>query len=435
MMPKNTGSLPGKGGTGVYQPSEKNRERFQALAALPAVRTALELIERDQDRCIEEQCELTCIEAPTGSEEKRAGVFAEKLRALGLEDVHIDRNGNVVALRRGRGGGPKVVIEGHLDTVFPFGTVTGVERRDGFLYAPGIGDDTRALAMLLSLVRAMNEAGIETAGDVVIVGTAREEGVGSLGGMKDFLADNGDIEAALSVDNHDMGEIGYQATSGETWEIRFSGQGGHAFGAFGSISQPLHAAARAVAKIADIEVPEQPKTSYCVSNFHSGNDAGVHAIASEAVIKLNFRSNSVQEFEKLKAKIFDAVEAACREETERWGKNAVCCEKKLIGSMPGGEQDADSPLVQAAWLSLEHLGVTPSLSKGGCTNANVAIAKGIPALCIGRAWAPDAESRKSYNHSLDERYPIAGAYKPVQQALLVLLSAAGVYGAVDSVLK
>ncbi|HIU42766.1 MAG TPA: M20/M25/M40 family metallo-hydrolase [Candidatus Ventrousia excrementavium] len=419
----------------MYQTSEQCAQQFKTMTGLPQVQKALELIEQDQDRCIAEQCELVQIEAPTGHEEKRAAVFADKLRALGLEDVHIDRGGNVVALRRGKGKGPRVLIEGHLDTVFPFGSVKGVEQRDGFIYAPGIGDDTRALAMLLSLARAMNEAGIETAGDVVFVGTTREEGTGSLGGMKDFLQDNPDIDISLSIDNNDMSGIVYQATIGETWEVTFSGTGGHAFGAFGTIAQPIHAAARAVAKIADIQVPAEPKTTYCVSNFHGGNDAGVHAIASEAVVKLNFRSNSPEEFEVMKKKIFDAFEQAAREETDRWGKNTIEWSKKLIGSVPGGSQDEHAPLVEAAWLSLEHVGVEPVLAKGGCTNANVAMARGIPALCMGRAYAPDAESKTIYNHSLDERYPVAGAYKAVQQALLVLLMAAGVDGVFGSIVK
>ena len=418
-----------------YKVSQKVKDTFEALSSSESVKKGLEAIKKDQDRCINEQIELTLIEAPTFHEEKGAEAMKKKMEELGLEDVHIDRGGNVVGVRKGSGGGKRVLIEGHLDTVFPFGSVKKVEEKNGFLYAPGIGDDTRALAMLLSLARAMNEAGIETAGDVVFVGTTREEGTGSLGGMKDFLQDNPDIDISLSIDNNDMSGIVYQATVGETWEVTFKGMGGHAFGAFGSIAQPIHAAARAVAKIADIQVPAEPKTTYCVSNFHGGNDAGVHAIASEAVVKLNFRSNSPEEFEVMKKKIFDAFEQAAREETDRWGKNTIEWSKKLIGSVPGGGQDEHAPLVETAWLSLEHVGVEPVLAKGGCTNANVAMSRGIPALCMGRAYAPDAESKTIYNHSLDERYPVAGAYKAVQQALLVLLMAAGVDGVFGSIVK
>ena len=141
----------------MYQVSERTRAQFEKMMSLEPVKEALRFIEEDQPNAIREQKELVVIEAPTGQEEERAKVFAEKFKALGLEDVHIDRGGNVIGIRKGTGKGPKVLIEGHLDTVFPFGTVQGVEERDGFLYAPGIGDDTRALAMLLCMIRALNK--------------------------------------------------------------------------------------------------------------------------------------------------------------------------------------------------------------------------------------------------------------------------------------
>ena len=405
------------------------------MLGLESVKTALKFIEKDQDRTIKDQKELVLIEAPTGQEENRARAYMEKFKALGLLDVRIDAHGNVIGVRKGSGAGPKVLIEGHLDTVFPFGTVHGVEEKDGFLYAPGIGDDTRALAMLLCLIRTLNETEIKTCGDIVFVGTTREEGMGGLGGMKDFLRDNDDIDISLSLDNNDMSALVYEATGGETYEVNFYGIGGHAFGCFGKMAQPIHAAARAVAKIADFVVPEDPKTSFCVSNFHGGNDAGVHAIAPQATIKFNFRSNSPEELSGLKDRIFDAVEAACIEETKKWGQDTITWDKKLISEVPGGVQDANSPLVETAYLGLKSLGIEPAFNKGGCTNANVAIAKKIPAICMGRAFAPDENSQNIMNHSIHEKFPVAGAYKAVQQAFMVLMMAAGIDGQFDSIVK
>lgn len=207
----------------MYQVSEKTRVQFDKMLSLQCVRDALAFIEVDEARTIRDQKELVLIEAPTGQEENRAREFAERFKALGLSDVHIDRGGNVIGIRKGSGNGPKVLIEGHLDTVFPFGTVHGVEERDGFLYAPGIGDDTRALAMLLCLIRALQKTGIRTWGDIVFMGTAREEGMGGLGGMKDYLEDNDDIGISLSLDNNDMSGLVYEATGGETYEVNFYG--------------------------------------------------------------------------------------------------------------------------------------------------------------------------------------------------------------------
>lgn len=418
----------------MYQVSEKTRVQFDKMLSLQCVRDALKFIEADQDRTIRDQKELVLIEAPTGQEEIRAREFAERFKALGLSDVHIDRGGNVIGTRKGAGNGPKVLIEGHLDTVFPFGTVHGVEEKDGFLYAPGIGDDTRALAMLLCLIRALQKTGIQTCGDIVFMGTTREEGMGGLGGMKDYLEDNDDIDISLSLDNNDMSGLVYEATGGETYEVNFYGIGGHAFGSFGKMAQPIHAASRAVAKIADFVVPEDPKTSFCVSNFHGGNDGGVHAIAPKATIKFNFRSNSPEELGKLRSKIFEAIESACREETEKWGRDRITWDKALISDVPGGTQDAHAPLVEAAYLGLKFLGIEPEFFKGGCTNANVAISKNIPAICMGRAFAPDENSKNIMNHSIHERFPVGGAYKAVQQAFMVLMMAAGIDGQFDSVI-
>lgn len=419
----------------MYQVSERVKKQFEYTMSIPCVKEAMKFIQDDERNTIEEQKELVLIEAPTREEEKRAAVMMEKFKALGLENVHIDRGGNVVGLRRGSGKGPKVLIEGHLDTVFPFGTVHGVEERDGFLYAPGIGDDTRALAMLLGLLRALNQNEIKTFGDIVFVATTREEGMGGLGGMKDFLNDNDDIDISLTIDNNDMSALIFEATSGETYEVNFYGIGGHAFGSFGEMAQPIHAAARAVAKIADFTVPSDPKTSFCVSNFHAGTAAGVHAIASQATIKFNFRSNSPEELAKLRTKIFDAIEEACREETEKWGKDEITWDKNLISQVPGGTQDSHTPLVESAWLGLKSLGIEPVFHKGGCTNANVAVSKGIPSICLGRAFAPDENRKNIMNHSVHEKFPITDSYKAVQQAFMVLMMAAGIDGETNSVVE
>lgn len=419
----------------MYEVSPKVRSQFERLLKLDEVRRLLDFIKDDERRSIEELKELVLIEAPTRHEERRAEAFARKLKDLGLEDVHIGAGGCVVGLRRGAGTGPKVLVEGHLDTVFPFGTVTGVEERDGFLYAPGVSDDTRALAMLLSLARGLDAADVRTAGDVYFVGTTREEGTGALGGMKDFLDEHPEIQISLSIDGDDMRNVSYQATLNQTWEFTFHGQGGHAYAAFGTIAQPVHAAARAVAKIACFNVPETPKTTFAVSNFHAGNISSAHAITSEASFIVNFRSNGAEEFASLKKAIFDAAKTAAREESAKWGRNEITVSSRIICDIPGGTQDDHSPLVETAWLAIESLDVPPHLEVGGSTNANIAIDRGIPALCLGCAWGPGEKPVFARVHSLDERLHIVGAYKPVQLLGLVLLMAAGVDGKSGSVLN
>jgi acetylornithine deacetylase/succinyl-diaminopimelate desuccinylase-like protein len=247
-----------------------------------------------------------------------------------------------------------------------------------------------------------------------------------MGGMKDLIDDLPEApDACISVDSGSMQGIIYEATGMRTMEVRFHGVGGHAFGAFGQAAQPLHAAARAVAKIADLPVPADPRTTYCVSGFHAGSDAGIHAIPPLAVIKVNYRSNSPEQLEKLDKAIFGAIQAACDEETARWGRDRITWDAKQYIDIPAGTQDPHSPVVESLYAALAEVEVTPRLLRGGATNSSIAIARGLPAVCMGTAWHPDGQEISTMDHTLAEFFPVAGAYKGVQAALLTALLCAG----------
>jgi len=344
----------------------------------------------------------------------------------------VDEFGNAVALWKGAGTGPKILVEAHLDTVFPKGSVKEVRRENGILYAPGIVDDTRGLAVLLSALRGLKASGLQTKGDIVFVGTSREEGMGSLGGMKDFLDHNPDIDGSISVDGAWTESITYEATGFKTYEVNFYGIGGHAYGAFGLMANPLHAAARAVAKIADFQVSADPKTTFCVSNFHAGNDAGVHAIVPKATIKFNFRSNSAELLEELNDRIFKAIQEACDEETARWGKDTITWDSVQYCDVPAGNQDIHAPLVEATYLAAKHLSPDPEkvyFNQGGSVNGNMAVARGLPCVTIGGGLV-DTKC-----HNLEEYYPTENSHLCPQEVMLLLLMAAGIEGKTESVLK
>ena len=410
-----------------YQVSSNIQETLDKLLALPQVQKALEFAQQDADQTLENQIELCKIEAPTFHEEKKAARYAEMYKELGLENVHIDRHGNVEGLRPGKGGGKKVLMEGHMDTVFPIGTNPQPRKEGTRVYAPGIVDDTRGMVVPLSVIRALDAAGIQTKGDLVFVGTVEEEGIGSFGGMLKWLDDN-QVDASISIDGPSAEGIVYEATGHMTCEATFHGIGGHAHGAFGKVANPLNAAARAVAKIAEFQVPEDPKTSFCVSNFHAGNDGGIHAIVPEAIIKFNLRSDSQQVLEDLYQRILNALQEACDEETARWGKDTITVTHKRYCNVPAGTQDVHSPIVEATYAIIEKLGYEPQFFHGGSTNCNMAIGKNIPAVCLGMGGVDCGA------HTLQEFFETTDAYKGVQQALLLALLLAGVDGVTDSIL-
>ena len=403
-----------------YQVSEKTKEKLTALVADEKIQKALAFIEEDQDIILEKQCELTLIPAPTHHEAEKAKRFMEMMMEEGLEDCHIDEYGNAVGIRKGTGGGKTVLVEGHLDTVFPLDTKLEIIREDGYIKCPGIVDDTRGLASVLSTIRALNAAGIQTKGDIHFVGTVQEEGTGALRGMKYYVEHHPELDASISVDGDGWSSITFEATGIQTYEVVFHGIGGHAYGAFGKVANPIHAAGRAIAKISELRVPEYPRTSFAVTNLEAGSYSAVHSIVPDCTIRFNFRSNNQSELEKLRKKIFAAIDEACREETKRWGMDTITYTVKHICDVNAGTQDPHLPIVEGAVCVSEYLGDTATLGKGGSTNCNRAIEAGLQAVCLG-----GGRDYGSACHTLNEKFLIEGAYKGCQATMLLTALCAG----------
>ena len=404
-----------------YKVSEQVRQKFDALVKDEMVQKALKFMEEDQDAVIDRQIELTLIPAPTYHEQKKAERMLEMFKEEGLSDCHIDEYGNCVGIRKGTGGGKTTLVEGHMDTVFALDTELKIVREDGFIKCPGIVDDTRGCAAVLSTIRALNAAGIQTKGDIHFVGTVQEEGTGALKGMKYYVDHHPELEASISVDGPGYQEITYEATGIQTYEVNFNGIGGHACGMFGKVANPLHAAARAIAKISEFRVPADPMTTFAVTNFHAGSFEAVHAIVPTAQIRFNFRSNSQEELEKLRDRIFAAIDEACKEETDRWGMDTITYEVKHICDVNAGHQDSHASIVEGAMAAAEFLGCAePKLGNGGSTNCNRALEAGLPAVCLGGGCDYDCQC-----HTLDEQFKVEDAFKGCQQTLLMTLLCAG----------
>lgn len=404
----------------AYEISQPIQTALDTLLSEQPVAQAVKFAEGDQEEIIQRQMELALIPAATFHEEQKAKRFLQMLIAEGLEDCHIDEYGNCVGIRKGTGGGKNLLVEGHLDTVFPMDTKLAITRENGVIHCPGIVDDTRGCVVLLSVIRALNAAGIKTQGDIHFVGTVQEEGMGSLGGMRYYLEHHPEIEASISVDGPGYHGVTFEATGFKTYEVNFYGIGGHASGAFGKIANPLHAAARAVAKIAEFQVPEDPRTTFAVTNFHAGSPASVHAIVPQAQIMFNFRSNSQEELDKLDRRIFTAIREACEEETARWGRDTITYDAKQYCDVPAGTQNPHSPIVEASVAISRCLGCEePKLAHGGSTNCNMAIGAGLPSVCLG-----DCDYDTNC-HTLNEYFIEFEAYKGCQQTLLLALLCAG----------
>lgn len=399
---------------------------FTQLTGHAGVKQALEFIKGDDERTLKDQIELTEIPSPPFKEAARAGEYLKRLKALGLNDARIDGEGNVIAVRKGSGNGPVLVVSAHLDTVFPEGTDVKVKIKGNRYEAPGIYDDGRGLAALLSVIRALNQSGLKTVGDVVFVGTVGEEELGDLRGVKALFRDNKSIDGFISLDGLGIDRIVNQATGSRRYRIIFTGPGGHSFSAFG-LPSATHALGRAIAKISEVRTPDEPKTTFTVGTLKGGTS--VNAIAADAELGLDMRSNSAAELKKLEEQILPLARQAAEEENKRWGKQDVIkVEFKLVGDRPAGSVPIDSAIVQAARRSVAAVGGEVRTIGGSSTDSNTPIALGIPAVTLGGGGVGGG------SHGPGEWYSPVNGWLGPQNTLLTLLFLVGVDGVTQPLL-
>ena len=280
------------------------------------VQEALKFLREDDERTLQEHLEMCQIPAPSYEEGEKAEYVRKKMVDAGLSEVHVDEVGNVLGTWKGTGNGPRIMVAGHTDTVFPRETDLTLKKEGERYSCPGIGDDTRAVAELLSLARAMNATGIRGEGDIVFCANVCEEGLGDLRGIKHVFKDMADTEGRydgfVSIDDKKTSGIIYQAVGSERYLVTFHGTGGHSFTGFG-IPNPIHAMGRAIAKISDFQTPKNPKTTFSVGVVNGGTS--VNVIAAECSMLVDLRSVDAGELEKLSAKLHQAIEEAVNEET------------------------------------------------------------------------------------------------------------------------
>ncbi len=391
------------------------------------VKKALEYIRQDDERTLKEQLEMCQIPAPSHMEKEKAEYVLKKFQEAGLENVYMDEVWNVFGTIPGTGNGPVLMLAAHTDTVFPAGTDLTV-RREGNVYScPGINDDTRAVAELLSIARAMKAAELSPQGDLIFCANVCEEGLGDLKGVKHIFAGDCGLDGFVSIDNPVTGGIVYTATGSHRYEVVFTGCGGHSFADFG-LPNPIHAMGRAIAAIADFQAPVLPKTTFNVGVIQGGTS--VNTISASASMLVDIRSDSHEELERLRAEMKQAVEQAVREENARWtSKEEVKAEIIMRGDRPAGTQPSGCPIVKAAWEAALLLGIEPELRDESSTDANIPISLGIPALTVGRG------GREGKVHTVQEWFEPVEAWLGPQKDLLLVLGLCGLEGVTEPVLE
>lgn len=401
---------------------EKRYEKeIKAIKKRPAVSKAFQTIKDLEPQTRQDLITLTQIPAPPFKEEARGKEYAKMLKSAGVDSVWTDEVGNVIGKRRGKSGKRTVVVEAHLDTVFPEGTDVTVKQRGDTLFAPGIGDDTRGLAVVLAILKAMEKNSIETEADVLFIGTVGEEGLGDLRGVKQLFSEKGPrIDSYIAIEGGGADRLTFKGIGSNRYRVTFKGPGGHSSGAFGLVN-PHNALGRAIhyfALDADKFTKEGIRTTYNVGVI--GGGTSVNSIPFESWMEVDMRSESPERIEGIDNLLQAAVQRALKEENQmkRRGPDLEV-EVKPIGKRPAGGIAPNTPLVQRALAATENMHMAPSI-RVGSTNSNIPFSKGIPAITIG------AGGKAGGAHSLNEWWLQDNeATMATQKALLVLLAEAG----------
>ena len=389
-------------------------------ATHPRVREAMATVRADSAWTLDQQISICEIPAPPFKEELRGLEFRRRLEALGLRNVTIDSVGNVIAERPGMGKGPSVMLAGHLDTVFPEGTDVKVKRAGARLSAPGIADDCRGLAVVLTAARAFQRAGIATKGTVYFVGDVGEEGAGNLRGVRHLFERElkGKVDYFISVDAGGL-DLVVNAVGSNRYKVAFKGPGGHSYGAFGTVN-PIHALGRAIAAIADLRVPSSPRTTFSVGTITGGTS--VNAIPFEASAQIDLRSESADALRQLDSSVKSIFSAALAAENARWGagrdgKPELTLHIDTIGLRPANSvQTERSAIVATAIAAGRALGFAPS-PHASSTDANLPMSMGIPAIAIGFG------GRTGDAHALTEWYEESSTSTTATQWAVLLVAA------------
>ena len=402
------------------------QQEISRLASLPEVRSAMAWLRAQEPQLVQWQLEVARIPAPPFGETARGQWLEERFAELGLEQVHTDEVGNVFGMRRGLGR-RVVTLSAHLDTVFPAGTPLNVRQHGSRLYGPGVSDNAAGVTAMLGVAAALRAARVSHTAPIVFIGNVGEEGEGDLRGMRHIFADAKWREAiaySLVLDGAGADTIVAEALGSRRFEVIARGPGGHSWSDFG-VPNPIVVLARAIQAFVQTPVPATPKTVFNIGVIRGGTS--VNSIPESASMRVDIRSTSTPEMERLEGALRVALDRAVEEETRvsdtrstghRKG-HGVNCELVPIGNRPAGELPANARILQVLRAVDTHLGNVAQVQRAS-TDANIPLSLGREALAMGGGGSGGGA------HTLQEWFDCSGRELGLKRILVTLLALAGV---------
>jgi di/tripeptidase len=177
------------------------------------------------------------------------------------------------------------------------------------------------------------------------------------------------------------------------------------------------ALARIIDAFSRTPVPAIPKTTYNIGTIEGGTS--VNSIPQTAVMRVDTRSASVEELDKLERALRDAVEktVACMPGRNR--KEILRAEVKIIGDRPAADLPVDSRLLQTIRAVDTQLSNSARIQRAS-TDANIPLSLGREAVAIGAGGSGGGA------HTLHEWYDAAGRDLGLKRILLLTLAMSGI---------
>lgn len=411
------------------------QQEIARLAALPETRAAFAWLRAEEVQFAAWQLEAARVPAPPFGEAARSEWLQERFRALGLEEVRIDEVGNVFGIRNS-GQLPKsesrqfTALSAHIDTVFPAGTPLNLRQQGSRLYGPGVSDNGAGVAALLAVAAALRATKIPVAMPIVFIGNVGEEGEGDLRGMRHIFSRapwKDSIRYSLILDGAGSDTIVAEALGSRRFEIIVRGPGGHSWSDFG-MPNPIVVLARAIHSFSQSSLPTSPKTSFNVGVIRGGTS--VNSIPESASMRVDIRSTSMAEMERLEASLRRALDHAVDEESRASERriasqkrsSGLSCEVVPIGNRPAGELDGSARMLKVIRAVDAHLGNAAQIQRAS-TDANIPLSLGREAIAIGGGGVGGGA------HTLQEWFDCTGRDLGLKRILLTLLALAGVSSA------
>ena len=426
------------------------KQEISRLGAMPEVRSAIEWLRHQEAEFARWQLELAAIPAPPFGEAARGGWLAGKFQSLGLRQVHTDDVGNVFGIRPGRQDS-FTSVSAHIDTVFPSGTPLKVRLQGKRLYGPGISDNGAGVTALLAIASAFENFPLPHADSLVFIGNVGEEGEGDLRGMRHIFSDSKwkeSIKASVVVDGAGMDTIVAEALGSRRFEVTLSGPGGHSWSDFGA-PNPITALAHAIHLFSQVRIPSSPKTTFNIGVI--GGGTSVNSIPESASMRVDIRSTSPAEIDRLEQQLRNAIDRAMtdhantdRVNNDRANNDDANCDPAIednrsrsardpgpsrrlarleakivsIGDRPGGELAPNARILQIARAVDAHLGNSAQVQRAS-TDANIPISMGREAIAIGAGGSGGGA------HTLQEWFDTTGREFGLERILLIVLALSG----------